>query len=70
MNDDFRVLMKEKREHKKLSQTNLAIMIKKSPQLICDIEAGRKNPSVDTLVNIARILDISLDDIFLKKNYA
>lgn len=48
-----------------MSQTKLAMLIKRSPQLICDIEAGRKNPSRDTLIGLAKVLDLSLDEIFL-----
>jgi len=53
------------REKNGFSKTKLAKIIHKSPQLICDIEAGRKNPSLQTLISIVKILDMSLDDIFL-----
>lgn len=62
--------IKVKREEKSMSQTELAAHIGRSPQLICDIEAGRKKPGVDTLVLLAKELDMSLDDIFLSDNYA
>ncbi|WHH58445.1 helix-turn-helix transcriptional regulator [Petroclostridium sp. X23] len=58
-------VIKEKRIQVGLSQTELARHIKKSPQLICDIEAGRKFPSLETLVEIAKELCLSLDKIFL-----
>jgi len=70
MNIEFREEMKKKREDIGLTQTGLATAIKMSPQMICDIEAGRKNPSLKTLVLIANRLGLSLDDIFLNKNYA
>ena len=63
-------IIKAKREEKSLSQTELAAHISRSPQLICDIEAGRKNPGIDTLVLLANELGMSLDNIFLKGNYA
>lgn len=49
-----------------MSQKRLAKEVSKSPQLICDIEAGRKNPSVNTLFCIAKVLNLSLDKIFLQ----
>ena len=64
------VTIKVKREEKSMSQTELAAHIGRSPQLICDIEAGRKNPGIGTLVLLAKELDMSLDDIFLKGGYA
>lgn len=60
-------VIREKRGEKGISQTKLAAIIGRSPQLICDIESGRKNPSIDTLIAIAKELDISLDGIFFKK---
>lgn len=65
MKKNFEAIMRKKRIEKNITQTKLAEDIGKSPQLICDIEAGRKNPGRNTLVAIAKELDISLDDIFL-----
>lgn len=65
MEKRFGTTMKDKREEINITQTELAKAIGKSPQLICDIEAGRKNPGRNTLVAIAKKLGISLDDIFL-----
>lgn len=58
-------IIKEKREEKQISQTELALRIQRSPQLICDIEAGRKKPGIETLVRLAKELCFSLDNIFL-----
>lgn len=69
-NDNLGLIIKAKREEAGLSKTELGARIGRSPQLICDIEAGRKNPSMDTLVHIAKELGLSLDDIFLNDNYA
>lgn len=65
MKKSFEAIMKNKRKEKDITQTELAKNIGKSPQFICDIEAGRKNPGRKTLIAIAKVLDISLDDIFL-----
>lgn len=65
MNDSIRTEIKKRRDELGMTQTQLAKAVNRSPQLICDIEAGRKNPSVDTLYSIAKTLNMSLDDIFL-----
>lgn len=62
-------IIKNKREEKHLSKTELGSRINRSPQLICDIEANRNSPSLDTVVAMAKELDFSLDAFFLKRNY-
>lgn len=62
---DFKIAMKKARKDKKITQTDLAKSIGRSPQLICDIEAGRKKPGRQAMIEIAKKLEISLDDIFL-----
>ncbi|CUO90899.1 conjugal transfer protein TrbA [Clostridium baratii] len=64
--DKFRQAMIRERINHEMTQTCLAKKIKKSPSFLCDIEASRKNPSISTMVDIAKILNISLDNIFLK----
>lgn len=59
------IIIKNKRAEFKMPQKELAKKINKSPQLICDIEAGRRNPSINTLFDIAKVLNISLDKFFL-----
>lgn len=70
MSEHIGKLIKVKREEKGISQAKLAAEIKKSSQLLCDIEAGRRNPSIETLARIVDVLGISLDAFFLKKNSA
>ncbi len=62
--EKFRDAMIEAREKKHLSKSDLARSIEKSPSFICDIEAKRKNPSLETAISISKVLDISLDKIF------
>lgn len=62
---DIGVQIKNARTQMKMTQTELAKKIGKSPQLICDIEAGRKLPSINTLSMLAKVLKLSLDNIFL-----
>ncbi|EJO5348376.1 helix-turn-helix transcriptional regulator [Clostridium botulinum] len=64
--DKFRQAMIYKRVQLNITKTKLAKMIEKSPSFLCDIESERKNPSISTMVDIAKNLRISLDDIFLK----
>lgn len=64
--DKFRQAMINERTKHNISKSYLAKKIKKSPSFLCDIEACRRNPSINTMVDIAKTLKISLDDIFLK----
>ena len=52
------------------SKTELSKRTGISIQLLCDIEAGRRKPSLDNLVILAKTLNFSLDKIFLAKCYA
>lgn len=42
-----------------MSQRELAEKAEVSQQFICDIEAGRRKPSIDTAIKIARVLNIT-----------
>lgn len=57
---DYRTLIREKREEKGLSQERLAKLVQVSQPFIAEIESGRKKPSVDVLMRICAVLDISL----------
>ncbi len=62
--EKFRKIMNKARVENKLSKSELAKRVSKSPSFICDIESGRKNPSFETAINISNVLNISLDEIF------
>lgn len=62
--EKFRLAITEARERNNLSKSDLARKIKKSPSFICDIESKRKAPSLETAIDIAKTLGISLDKIF------
>ena len=62
--EKFRDAMIKAREKKHLSKSDLARSIEKSPSFICDIEAKRKNPSLETAISISKVLEIPLDKIF------
>lgn len=57
---DYRTLIREKRKDKGLSQERLAKLVQVSQPFIAEIESGRKKPSVDVLMRICAVLDISL----------
>ena len=57
---DYRTLRREKRKEKGLSQERLAQLVQVSQPFIAEIESGRKKPSVDVLMRICAVLDISL----------
>lgn len=49
------------RKQKNISQAELAEMLRVSPSTQGMYEQGRRTPSLDTLVMMARIFDVSLD---------
>lgn len=57
---DYRTLIREKRKERGLSQERLAKLVQVSQPFIAEIESGRKKPSVDVLMRICAVLDISL----------
>ena len=57
---DYRTLIREKRKEKGLSQERLAKLVQVSQPFIAEIESGRKKPSVDVLMRICAVLDISM----------
>ena len=57
---DYRTLIREKRKEQGLSQERLAKLVQVSQPFIAEIESGRKKPSVDVLMRICAVLDISL----------
>ena len=57
---DYRTLIREKRKEKGLSQERLAKLVQVSQPFMAEIESGRKKPSVDVLMRICAVLDISL----------
>ncbi len=57
---DYRTRIREKRKEKGLSQERLAKLVQVSQPFIAEIESGRKKPSVDVLMRICAVLDISL----------
>ena len=55
--------IKTARERNKLTQEQLAEMVNLSPMHVSVIERGVKLPKLETLINIANILDVSADEL-------
>ncbi|MGN0423248.1 MAG: helix-turn-helix domain-containing protein [Lachnospiraceae bacterium] len=58
--------VKEERLRRNLSQNKLAEYAQTSLRTISDIETGKANPRLDTLVPLANYLNISIDSIILQ----
>ena len=55
--------IKIERMKKKLTQFQLAELSNVSMETIQKIESGKQNPSILIVINIAKALDISIDDL-------
>lgn len=63
MQKEFKMRIKEARVSKGLSQTELAIILNTDQRVISRYELGTVIPSLERLVELAQILDVSLDDL-------
>ena len=64
--DDFIANLKYYRKEKKISQEKLAELCDCATSTIGCIESGRQTPSFELLVKIAKALNISPADLFLR----
>lgn len=55
------------RVRKSLTQEDMANKLNLERQTYCNYENGQRTPSLDILVNIADILEVSLDDLLRTK---
>lgn len=60
--------IKELREQKNMTQEELAEKSGVSRTIISFLENGSPNTTSKTLVNIARALDVTIDQLFYKEN--
>ena len=60
---DFAKNLRYYRKQKRLSQATLAKKLNYGHMTIANYESGRNEPSIDDLIKIAIILDISLDEL-------
>ncbi|EQH20510.1 TPA: helix-turn-helix transcriptional regulator [Clostridioides difficile] len=62
----FNSNLKYYRKQSKLTQKQLALQAKVSKEYISQIERGIKNPGFFTAQKIAKILGITIDELFFK----
>ena len=60
---EFGYRLKAERKKQKLTQHGLAVKAKTKQDYIAQIERGTRNPSLKTLINILRALDVSADHL-------
>ena len=52
------------RKQRKLSQEDLALNAGVNKNYLCDLENGRRNPSLEVLERIANAFNITLEELF------
>ena len=55
--------IKEHRQRRNLTQEMLAELIEMSPGYISMVETGRKKASLDTLLSVSKVLNITLNEL-------
>lgn len=55
--------LKRLREERKITQKQLAAMLGVAPNTISQYESGKREPDIDTLMKIASILEVSVDNL-------
>lgn len=60
---NYKLKLKEVRQNKKISQTELAKLINIDRTVISHYEHSRRFPSLERLVQIAKVLNVTLDDL-------
>ena len=59
-------LLREERERRKLSKYFIAQESGMSPQMIAYVENGERRPTLETVLQIARAMDIDLEDVIIQ----
>lgn len=60
---NYSIKLKEAREKKKIKQSEIASILNTTQQTISSYENGIRKPSLDRLVELAQILDVTLDEL-------
>jgi transcriptional regulator with XRE-family HTH domain len=66
--DKFAERLKQLRSDRKITQTRLAQLLDVSPRVYNRWETGVATPHFDTIVRIADILDVTLDELAARKD--
>ena len=64
----LREAIRNERKNKRITQEELAEMLEVSPTHVKHIESGHRTPSIEILFELAKILNISLDEVVFPKN--
>ena len=56
--------MRVARQRLRLTQEELAARIKRTPESVSNIERGQQLPSVETLVDLGRVLNVPMSEFF------
>ena len=64
----LRETIRNERKNKRITQEELAEMLEVSPTHVKHIESGHRKPSIEILFELAKILNISLDEVGFPKN--
>jgi transcriptional regulator with XRE-family HTH domain len=64
---NFAQTLRDLRSARKLTQTRIAELLQVSPRVYSRWETGDVTPHFDTIVRIAELLDVSLDDLAGRK---
>ena len=63
----LREAIRNERKNKRITQEELAEMLEVSPTHVKHIESGHRKPSIEILFELAKILNISLDEVVFPK---
>jgi|GEM_PF-1356904 len=66
---DIGAHIKELRKVKKMTQADLAAAAEISRSYLADVEAGRYNPSLETLSKLAKALSVEVSTLFRNSGY-
>lgn len=65
---NFKLNLKDVRSRKKLKQSDIAEILNIPQQRISEYETGTITPSLERLIELAKLLDVSLDELVEFKN--
>ena len=64
----LKTTLKEKREQKGLKQSELAELVSARRETIVHLESGRYNPSLKLAMDIAKVFDTTVEELFTYEN--
>lgn len=64
----LRETIRNERKNRRITQEELAEMLGISPTHVKHMESGHRKPSIEMLFELAKILNISLDEVIFPKN--